>query len=126
MDDRFETYAIESEELTQGLLWLETQWHRSWVNRDWRIVYVEALASAPWNRSILDDPPFFRGIGTALLLFARRRSYELGYGGRVGLHALPDAEGFYDRRNMMDYGPDPDKENLRYFEYGVLTHPLPD
>jgi hypothetical protein len=28
-DDRFEAYAIEYEGLTQGLMWLETQWHRS-------------------------------------------------------------------------------------------------
>lgn len=51
------------------------------------------------------------------LLQARQRSMELGYEGRVGLHALPGAESFYDDQNMADYGPDPDQENLTYFEY---------
>lgn len=125
-DSRFEAYAIEFENLTQGLLWLETQWHRSWLNSDHRIVYVEALASAPWNRRRLEDPPYFYGVGTALLLFARRRSVDLGYEGRVGLHALPTSAGFYEQRNMTDYGQDPDRENLRYFEYGQLLQPLED
>jgi len=105
---------------------METQWHCSWVNPNHRIVYVEALASAPWNRRSLDNPPYLRGVGTALLLFARRRSYNLGYQGRIGLHALPESESFYDRQGMSDYGRDPDKENLRYFEYGSLTQPLAD
>jgi hypothetical protein len=126
LDDRFEAYAVEYEGLTQGLLWIETQWHYSWRNLAHRIVYIEALASAPWNRRSLDDPPYLRGVGAALLLYARRRSYTLGYEGRVGLHALPEAEAFYQRQNMPDYGRDPEKENLRYFEYGRLTQPLSD
>ncbi|MGG6269031.1 hypothetical protein ACQ4M3_34325 [Leptolyngbya sp. AN03gr2] len=125
-DDRFEAYALEFEGLTQGLMWIETQWHRSWVNSVYRIVYIEALASAPWNRRRLEDPPYLDGVGTALLLFARRRSVALGYEGRVGLHALSTSEGFYERRNMTDYGQDPDKEDLRYFEYGRLLQPLED
>jgi hypothetical protein len=126
LDDRFEAYAIEYEGLTQGLLWLETQWHRSWPNPEHPLVYVEALASAPWNRRSLDDPPYLSGVGTALLSFARQRSMALGYAGRVGLHALPAAEAFYNRQNMADYGMDPDHDNLRYFEYGRLTQPVED
>ncbi len=119
-DDRFETYAIEYEGLTQGLMWLETQWHRSWLNPNHRLVYVEALASAPWNRQNLEDPPYLKGVGSALLLFARQRSVSLGHQGRVGLHSLPEAEEFYQRQNMTDYEQDPDKEDLRYFEFGVM------
>ena len=55
-----------------------------------------------------------------LLLWARERSQELGYQGRVGLHALPEAEGFYRRIGMPDYGSDPEKEGLVYFEYGAV------
>jgi hypothetical protein len=123
-DSRFEAYAIEFEGLTQGLLWLETQWHRSWLNSAHRIVYVEALASAPWNRKSLEDPPYLYGVGTALLLFARQRSVALGYGGRIGLHSLPTSETFYNRLNMIDCGQDPDKEDLKYFEFGLLLHSL--
>ncbi|WP_346293688.1 GNAT family N-acetyltransferase [Sphaerothrix gracilis] len=116
--DNFEGYAIEYEGMTQGLMAIETQWHRSQIDRRYPIVYVQALASAPWNRKIIQPRPELRGVGTALLLFARQRSLELGYEGRIGLHALPGAESFYDNQNMADYGPDPEQENLTYFEYG--------
>jgi hypothetical protein len=55
-----------------------------------------------------------------LLLLARQRSVELGYGGRVGLHSLPGSEAFYRRNNVPDYGPDPAKDGLVYFEYAAL------
>ncbi|MEO1095086.1 MAG: hypothetical protein AAFX01_09315 [Cyanobacteria bacterium J06638_28] len=97
---------------------IETQWHRSQIERRNRIVYIQALASAPWNRKAIQPLPALRGVGTALLLFARQRSLELGYEGRVGLHALSGVESFYDDQNMASYGPDPEKENLTYFEYG--------
>lgn len=120
-DDRYEAYGIEFEALLQGVILLETQWHRSWLPQRFPLVYVEYLASAPWNRRLLEDPPYLVGVGRALLLFARQRSVELGYGGRVGLHALPGAEVFYRRHDMPDYGPDMDKDGLVYFEYGALT-----
>jgi hypothetical protein len=55
LDNRFEAYAIglrphfvnEYDGMTQGLIWLETQWHRSWIAPDQHLVYVEALAVAP-------------------------------------------------------------------------------
>ena len=119
-DARYEAYAIEFEDLTQGLMFLETQWHRSQLPQRYPLVYIEALATAPWNRRQLADLPYLRGVGRTLLLFARQRSLELGYGGRVGLHALPDSEGFYRRNQMPEYDTDPDKEDLIYFEYGVL------
>jgi hypothetical protein len=117
---RYEAYAIEVESLTQGLLWLETQWHHSALPHRAPLVYVEALAVAPWNRRLLEDPPYLRGVGRTLLLFARQRSLELGYGGRVGLHALPGSEGFYRRNQMADYGADSAKEGLIYFEYSLI------
>lgn len=118
-EERFEAYAIEVDDFTQGLLFLETQWHRSGLTQRYPLVYVQAIASAPWNRIELEYPPYFFGVGRALLLFARQRSEQLGYQGRVGLHALPGSEGFYRRINMLDYGPDPDKEGLIYFEYST-------
>jgi GNAT superfamily N-acetyltransferase len=119
-NENYESYAIEYEERTQGLMWIETQWHRSQVEVERRIVYVEALATAPWNRRTIQQPPELKGVGTLLLNFARRRSLDLGYEGRISLHALPEAQRFYDSRNMMNFGPDPDKEDLIYFEYGRI------
>jgi hypothetical protein len=120
MNKRFEAYAIEYNDLTQGLLWLETHWHCSLVNPDQRLVYVEAIASAPWNREELQFPPNLKGVGTSMLLLARQRSLALGYNGRVGLHSLSSSENFYVRQQMPDYGEDPAKDNLRYFEFGIM------
>jgi hypothetical protein len=120
LDNRFEAYALEYAELTQGLIWLETQWHRSWLEPDQRLVYVEAITAAPWNRKLLQSPPYLKGVGSALLVFAQQRSLALGYDGRVGLHALPTSEGFYLSQQMSDYGEDPDKDGLRYFEFGKM------
>jgi len=45
------------------------------------------------------------------------RSEELGYGGLVGLHSLPNAEKFYRKMGMLEGGTDAAKENLTYFEW---------
>ena len=116
----YEKYAIECEQITQGLMIIEIDWHRSQVEPGKSVVYVEYLATAPWNRRSVQNPPQYRTVGTLLLLFARSRSVALGYNGRVALHALPSAEGFYDKQNMMNFGSDPDKEDLIYFEWGRL------
>jgi hypothetical protein len=119
-DDRYEAYAIEQDELTQGLLWIETQHHRSQWAIGQPLVYVEALAAAPWNRRLINPDPWLRSVGTVLLQFARKRSLDLGYQGRLGLHALPGSETFYESRNLVNFGYDAEREMV-YFEYGVLN-----
>ena len=119
--DNHETYAVECEGVTQGLMALETQQHRSVLAPGEPLVYVARLSAAPWNRRQVQDPPIFKRVGTLLLRFSRIRSLALGYKGRVGLHALPNAEGFYERRNMtrFDFSADvyvDDDEPLAYFE----------
>ena len=100
-DANYECYAIEHDNTTQGLMMLETQWHTSQFYPGQRLVQVAALSVAPWNRQLIQRPPRFKAVGSALLNFSRFRSVELGYEGRVGLYALPSAEGFYERKNMM-------------------------
>ena len=95
--DSWEGYAIEHRGLTQGLILLETQTSWSIFTQGQRTVRVDALASAPWNRSTIQRPRDLKGVGGALLNFARIRSHALGYEGRVGLYSLPDAVGFYER-----------------------------
>jgi hypothetical protein len=112
-----EQYAVECENLTQGLMLIETLGHRSGFEADRRIVYVRSLATAPWNRQSVNQAPLYRFVGTVLLDFARYRSEELGYGGLVGLHALPGAEAFYRQSGMMDCGVDEAADRLVYFEY---------
>jgi hypothetical protein len=97
----YECYAIEYNGQTQGLMMVETQWHPSQFYPGKRLLYIEALSVAPWNRRRIHQPPRFKAVGSALLAFSRLRSVELGYEGRVGLHALPDAEGFYERKKKI-------------------------
>ncbi|MGJ3252632.1 MAG: hypothetical protein ACFE0J_16110 [Elainellaceae cyanobacterium] len=113
-----EKYAIECDRLTQGLMMLEVDLHRSRQAADKHLVYVDFLATAPWNRYSMQDIPDYKGVGSAMLDYAIWRSLELGYGGRIGLHALPEAEGFYSKRNLVNFGADLDKEHLTYFELG--------
>lgn len=117
-----EAYALEAEGLTQGMILLETQNRWSLFTQGKRIVYVEAIVSAPWNRYWIQRPPELKGVGRSLLDFAKQRSFELGYGGRIGLHSLPGAIGFYENRGLtrLELAPediiDPE-ENVPYFEY---------
>jgi hypothetical protein len=113
----YEGYAIECEQLTQGMMLLQIRGYRSQVEPNRRLVYVHSLATAPWNRVSNPDPNGFRAVGGALLRFARFRSEELNYGGLVGLHSLPTAEAFYRKMGMIDGGSDATKENLTYFEW---------
>jgi len=114
-----EGYAIELEGETQGLMLIETQMHGSRITEGQRLVYVEGIATAHWNRKDIQYPPRYKSVGTALMQFARTRSLELGYEGRVGLHSLPGTEKFYDNQGMQNLDPDEDYDNLVYFEYGV-------
>lgn len=114
-----EGYAIEYQRETEGLMMIETQMHGSQIAPGKRLVYIDGLVSAPWNREDIQSPPKLKGVGSALLMFARNRSLELGYEGRVGLHSLPGAEDFYDSRGMTDLGTDENYEDMVYFEYGI-------
>ena len=122
----YECYAVEAEERAQGLMMLETQWHYSAISEGQPLVYIEALSVAPWNRTRQQGLRRFHRVGTELLNFSRMRSEALGYGGRVGLHSLPGAEGFYEKCNMMRCDPEPDPfmdedgSPLAYFEYPLL------
>jgi len=82
------------------------------------IVYIDYLAVAPWNRKVIQSPPRFRGFGTVLLGVAVSISIEEGMGGKCGLHALRQAEGFYLQAGMNDLGIDSDC-GLRYFEFNL-------
>ncbi len=81
------------------------------------LVYVHFLATAPWNDREIATVPRYEGAGVLLLRAAVERSEDLGYKRRLGLHSLPQAEGFYrDKCLMADLGVDATKQ-LRYFEF---------
>lgn len=79
------------------------------------IVYVEYIATAPWNRKEIESQRY-AGIGEVLITYAIEVSFDEGMNGRIGLHSLPQAEKFYKEKcNMEDFGIDKDK-NMKYFE----------
>jgi hypothetical protein len=116
-----EFYAIECENVTQGLLAIDILKKRCQLDSQARrrLVYILALATAPWNRPTILDPPIYKGVGGQFVDFAIARSRELGYQGRIGLHSLPRALNFYRklRVNLLECGSDPDEpDHLVYFE----------
>lgn len=79
-------------------------------------LYVDYLESAPWNqRGYADELVVYGGVGSALIYTAIRVSEEAGCMGCIGLHALPEAEGFYRHLGFEDLGRDAEEE-LHYFE----------
>jgi hypothetical protein len=81
-------------------------------------IYVRFLESAPWNLRVpeVEQEPRFSGVGTQMIIGAVRLSLYNGLGGRVVLHALPQAEAFYARLGFVTLGHDPHHENLMAME----------
>ena len=114
----YEIYALECEQETQGLMMIEFDLHRSRLKpgNNKNLVYVEYLATAPWNRRSLSQQVKYKGSGTGLITFAISRSISLQYKGRVGLRALPRAERFYSKLGMIHVTDSQDQNRLKYFE----------
>jgi hypothetical protein len=114
-------FGIVSEQQWQGVMLTKTASYTASLPPDKGkpLVYVDFLESAPWNWSIpeIGREGRFAGVGSVLLWRAVKQSEEEGFRGRVGLHALPQAESFYDNVfGMTPLGHDTNKENLLYME----------
>ncbi len=111
--------GIECAKKWQGLLMVKLTGGMARLDPDKGkdLVYIEYLESAPWNLAVMVETPLYGGIGSVLMRAAVQLSYDEGFHGRLGLHALPQAEEFY--RNdceMHSCGPDLSYENLPYYE----------
>jgi hypothetical protein len=111
--------AVEGEGQTQGLMAVSGRTRPSRLPPPGRpVLYVDYLEVAPWNLRSAVPGPRFAGVGRALLAAAVRLSAQVGSGGRVGLHSLPQAGEFYRAGCGMTWvGPDPGYHGLVYFEY---------
>jgi len=114
----YEGFAVEAEGMTQGLMYLnKTRFSRLAGQLGAPLVYVESLASAPWNRHGFIGKPKYKGVGQLLIQAAISLSFTEEFKGRISLHALPQSENWYrEVLGMIDLGPDPDYKNLKYFE----------
>lgn len=109
-------FAIVREE-PQGLMMLK--YGSRFVSRQTGqpLVYLAYIESAPWNLKEYCDDILYSGVGKEFYKTAVRFSNLLGFAGRVGLHSLPGAEGFYANTcQMASLGHDPDYDGLIYFE----------
>ena len=96
-------YGIELNGDWQGLAIVDLSMHVAHLEPDAGkpLVYVVFLESAPWNlRNMVDEPRYGR-IGVRLIEAAIRLSMSEDFKGRVGLYALPQAEGFYRKCGMV-------------------------
>lgn len=110
------SFALEGNGVAQGLMFAQTAgFAKEPTQKGLPLVKVVLLATAPWNRPTLTAVPRFKGIGPILLGAAISLSFHEEFDGRIGLHALPQAESWYrDACGMTDLGVD--GTGMRYFE----------
>jgi hypothetical protein len=115
----YRMFGIECEGDMQGLMLVSTAGHpcRIEEQKGKEQIYVDFVATAPWNSPSLAVSPRFGLVGRVLIATAVQLSLEEGFRGRIALHSLPQAETFYEKNcEMTDLGLDQKKEGLRYFE----------
>jgi hypothetical protein len=113
-----ETYAIECAGETQGLMLVTSAaFARLDIHRGREIVYIELIATAPWNRPrLVKKAARYKGVGRVLIAEAINLSYHLEFNGRLGLHSLPQSQSWYrDVAKFTDLGYD-DEKRMQYFE----------
>jgi hypothetical protein len=81
------------------------------------LAYISFLEVAPWNKSTATARRF-SNLGAKMVLLAIDRSRQLGTLGRVGLHAVPDAENFYAKMGFRRLDC-PNEYNEVYYELSV-------
>jgi hypothetical protein len=81
------------------------------------LIYVDYLEAAPWNWTVKEIGQLrkFKAVGPLLLRAALAQSEAEGSEGRVGLHALPQAEEFYKSLGFVRVTMDALKR-LPYYE----------
>lgn len=112
-----ETFAVECDGHTQGLMLVDlTRFARLDPHQGRELVYIELLASAPWNRHQTVASPKYKGAGRILIATAISFSVNEAFEGRIALHSLPQSESWYrEEAGFTDVEFDHLKK-LRYFE----------
>jgi len=117
-------YGVRCDEHIQGLMKADlgaTQRCRIEEQKGKELVYVDYVETAPWNiqeyMEALGFQPIYSRTGTRLMQAAVQLSIDNEFKGRVGLHSLPDAEGFYRGIGMTPLTRDANKQNLLWFEF---------
>lgn len=114
----YRTFAIECQKTLQGFmltnLGVPCKMHQQ---KNMPMVYIERLTVAPWNRIQLEKNINYKYIGKVLIAVAISSSIEEDFEGRIGLHSLPQAHEYYEKKvGMTNLGPDRSHEDLSYYE----------
>lgn len=114
----YDSYCIMANGSLEGLMLLNNpKFSRLPDQIGKELVYIEFLATAPWNRAELCNPRKYKAVGSILAQVAIELSIDYEFGGRIGLHSLPKSADFYRKTlKMTELGPDPRHQNLIYFE----------
>jgi hypothetical protein len=117
----YRLFGIRAENAWQGLLLGCCVGNVTRIDPKGRdLVYVDFVESAPWNWELKQAGRAARlkGVGLQLMELAVQWSIDSAFKGRVGCHALPQADTFYrDVCKMTDLGEDANYKALRYFEF---------
>ena len=111
--------GVEADGQMQGLMMVESARHHSRLprSRGESLLFIEFIESAPWNLLAYVTEPRYSGVGTVLIHAAIQSSVDLGYNGRIGLHALPQVESYYQEKYGMIYVEhDENHHSLPYYE----------
>jgi hypothetical protein len=88
------------------------------------LVYIDFLEAAPWNTRGFAGGRRYKMVGIKLVQFAVEASIKLGASGRIGLHALTQSVGFYERDvGLTPLGPDPGYNGMPYYELPAADVP---
>ncbi|MDF5737889.1 MULTISPECIES: GNAT family N-acetyltransferase [unclassified Nostoc] len=115
----YEVYVLTCENNLQGIIVLSFNRCASSLKSTEKLVYLNLVNVAPWNRIFLEENRRYKGVGSSLVVFGISRSIELGFEGRVGLHSLEEAENFYRHLGFVDLGYD-----LSYLESEANPSPV--
>lgn len=113
------SFALVADNMTQAMMIIDlTKRARMSGHEGQHLVYIDFLEAAPWNRNDLAaEPAKLGGCGSILINAAIQQSILEGFKGRIGLHSLPQSNGFYTNAcGMADLGQDSNNNTLRYFE----------
>lgn len=113
------SFALFVGEKVLGILFLHEALRPSRIRSHDLLVYVDYLATVPWNRRNKLGPGRIRGVGTTLVAWSRQVSRDVGCGGRLGLHSLRSSDGFYRSLGFQSLGIDPARRGMNYFELSV-------
>jgi hypothetical protein len=80
--------------------------------------YIDRISTAPRNRKRVVGQPLYRGVGSTLMYWVLKESYNAGLGGRMALESLPtlDTVRFYEAKGFERTDPSQPATGLMDYE----------